>query len=199
MTSGVYQLTFPSGKRYIGKSIHIEERWKQHLDKMQKGKAAANMQQEYNRYGTFNGTILVECHSDHIDIIESCFISRFKPELNGVFPPDPLPELSLDDILELVKSLKVSTLEHVKYIGNLMHKIEEQEEDLKLQDAEIKELSKIRDKEELDADVDNRIKRLEKQLKSSRKMYEKLDTCYTQTYAELQKWRHMSFWQRLFA
>ena len=78
-TSGVYQLQFSSGRTYIGKSVNITERFKQHMDKFRKGTAAKAMQNEYDCYGPPDINVLVLCHPDHVDIVESWLISRNRP------------------------------------------------------------------------------------------------------------------------
>src|SRR5665647_1156020 len=112
MTSGVYKLTFSSGKTYIGKSINIDNRWKQHADKFAKGKAATNMQAEYDICGYPTGSIMCECHDDHIDTVEACFINRFQPELNGTYPPDPFVGIYDDAFKDLFSKLHLSTVGH---------------------------------------------------------------------------------------
>ena len=49
MDSGIYRLTYRTGETYVGKSIHLTTRWKQHFDKLSKGKAAKNMQRSEER------------------------------------------------------------------------------------------------------------------------------------------------------
>lgn len=122
MTSGVYELTFSSGDRYIGKSINIETRWKQHFDKLLKGTAAKNMQDAYRRYGMPSGDILCTCHSDHIDILEACYISRHNPELNSDRPSDPFQGVSeavLNNLLRNTNIFDASTWQHIEVISNL--------------------------------------------------------------------------------
>ncbi len=80
--SGIYRLVFGSGRFYIGKSIHISERWKQHFDKFRKGKAAELMQREFDRWGFPECEILLVCHPDHIDIAECYLINAFA-EIHG--------------------------------------------------------------------------------------------------------------------
>lgn len=76
MTTGIYLLIFNSGKRYIGQSVDIESRWKQHFDKFRKGTAAKAMQQEFNNYGLPEAQVLLECHKDHLDMMESLYINH---------------------------------------------------------------------------------------------------------------------------
>ena len=56
MTSGIYKIYCKSeDKSYIGKSINIEERWKQHLYELKKGNHINNkLQKVFNKYGKDN-------------------------------------------------------------------------------------------------------------------------------------------------
>lgn len=123
MTSGVYKLTFPSGRIYIGKSINIENRWKQHAESFRKGKAATLLQQEYNRYGFPDGSILFECHEDHMDIAEETLIYRERPELNGTRGRDRLevPASKAEHIAgeNMSDLFQLSTLDHITEILRL--------------------------------------------------------------------------------
>ena len=89
MTTGIYRLNFASGNFYIGKSVNMEVRWQQHQESMQKGKAAANMQAEYNIYGFPDPRIVFTCHPDYLDILEGIEINaRWGPNiLNTTRPP----------------------------------------------------------------------------------------------------------------
>ena len=92
MDSGIYRLTYRTGETYVGKSIHITTRWKQHFDKLAKGKAAKEMQDAYYASGEFPRTeVLVYCHRDMLDYYEGYFINYLKPPLNTQIP-DALPE-----------------------------------------------------------------------------------------------------------
>lgn len=84
MRSGVYCLTFKDGSCYVGKSIDIERRWKEHAEKFKSGKAAKNMQAAFNSYGYPNAKVLLECHSDHIDLMETYYIGKLQPQLNTI-------------------------------------------------------------------------------------------------------------------
>jgi len=115
MTCGVYKLTFNSGMIYIGKSIDIETRWKQHWDKLRSGKGAVKMQREFDNYGFPETRIIYDCHEDHIDFIEACFINSYPRSsmLNGTFPA----ALALKDINlinEQHSAFQASTFDHVR-------------------------------------------------------------------------------------
>jgi hypothetical protein len=77
MTSGIYKLTFKSGRYYIGKSNDIVRRWKEHFKKMTEGKAAKAMQAEFDRQGHPEGEVLFECHADHLSLVEPIFIHNY--------------------------------------------------------------------------------------------------------------------------
>lgn len=164
MPSGIYKLTFSDGSFYIGKSISISNRWKQHHDKFLKGKAASNMQEAYNKYGAPNGEIVFQCHKDHIDIAEEMLINRLKPPLNGTYPEDPFKGHSIEEIQEISELLNMSTIDHVheiKVLSKLKEHLLRELEDRELKIAElsktIKQLSHIRTREELDKDISSRI------------------------------------------
>ncbi len=75
MNSGIYKLTFPSGKYYIGKSANLERRWAEHFEKMMKGAHTRNLQNAFNAEGYPKREILLECHANHIDLMEPYFIT----------------------------------------------------------------------------------------------------------------------------
>lgn len=88
MDSGIYQLTFANGDTYVGKSLHLQIRWRQHADKLSRGTAAKNMMRAYynsdHQYPT--ATVLVECHPDVLDEYEGYWINVLKPTLNTQIP-----------------------------------------------------------------------------------------------------------------
>lgn len=118
MASGIYKLTFSSGKYYIGKSLDLETRWKQHFNKFATGKAARPMQLEYDRCGLPETEVLIYTHKDHIDILEELLIDQEKgPDmLNTTYPQVE----RTDDIVNLINESKqllhLSTLEHLSII-----------------------------------------------------------------------------------
>lgn len=119
MTSGIYKLTFKSGRFYIGKSVDIPARWRQHYDKLRKGMGAVRLQIEFNRYHDYNQEVLLECHPDHIDIMETYFINYSNKELmlNTTFPA-PLSRAEYQPILENLGTLKFSTSDHISSLAN---------------------------------------------------------------------------------
>lgn len=165
MTSGVYTLTFSSGATYIGKSIDIENRWKQHAEKFIKGTAAKAMQAEYDSYGFPEGTIAFECHEDHIDTVEACFINRLKPPLNGTYPKDPFIGIQDEEFDNLLALLNMSTVQHVAKIYEFKAGQDENNVEIallksSLLDMEdlVEELDKQRNQETIDKDISRTIK-----------------------------------------
>jgi hypothetical protein len=123
MPSGIYRLTFSSGKYYVGKSLDLETRWKQHFNKFATGKAARPMQLEYDRCGLPQTEVIFDCHRDHIDILEELLIDQLKgPDmLNSTYP-----EVNrTDEVAILINNsrdlLQLSTFEHLE----LLHRVEE--------------------------------------------------------------------------
>lgn len=141
MASGIYRLTFSSGKYYVGKSLDLETRWKQHFNKFALGKAARPMQLEYDRCGLPETEVIFSCHRDHIDILEELLIAQFKgPDMLNTTYPDC--ELT-DEVAILINRshdlLKQSTFEHIKQLHDAGDKIasaelREQEAQEQLQD-----------------------------------------------------------------
>ena len=122
MPSGIYRLTFSSGKYYVGKSLDLETRWKQHFNKFALGKAARPMQLEYDRCGLPQTEVIFDCHRDHIDILEEWLIDQLKgPDmLNSTYPE----VTRTDEIAILINNsrdlLQLSTFEHLQ----LLHRVE---------------------------------------------------------------------------
>lgn len=88
MDSGIYRLTFANGDTYVGKSLHLRVRWKQHYDKIGKGSAAKNMMEAYYMSGKKlpDTEVLLECHPDVLDVYENYFINALEPKLNTQIP-----------------------------------------------------------------------------------------------------------------
>jgi len=120
MTSGIYRLTFSSGKYYVGKSLDIDTRWKQHFNKFALGKAARPMQLEFDRCGPPKTEVLFECHKDHIDILEEWLIDQLKgPDMLNTTYPDIVRTEAIADIINTnTGELQLSTWEHLELIQN---------------------------------------------------------------------------------
>lgn len=185
--SGIYRLTFSSGRFYIGKSIHIQERWKQHFDKFRKGKAAENMQREFDRCGYPETEVLLECHPDHIDIVECYLINAYAEKygrdmmLNTTYS-DSLSHENFEELLKKEELLRFSTLVHCKAIHFAEDKLTEMYYEIKeLRDSGIKTPTEI-----------YAIHTENQQLKTNNiRLLKKL--------AELEEYRMLPWWKKLFA
>lgn len=126
MASGIYRLTFSSGKFYIGKSLDLETRWKQHFNKFATGKAARPMQIEYDRCGLPDTQVIFYCHQDHIDIMEEWLIDEYKcgDMLNTTYPKITRS----DEIATLINRnndlLQLSTWEHLQLLDTLKQEVD---------------------------------------------------------------------------
>ena len=168
MASGIYKLTFASGKFYIGKSNDIEARWKQHWDSFTKGKHTKLMQAEFNIYGDYNREVLVYAHEDHIDILEETLIARLNPPLNGTKGKDRMLEV-YDEHFDLVLSyFDKSTLEHIVGWHNSKSMVEELQGEIEDLTETIAMLEVKRTEEELAADVLDKVDAVNKLLDSCR-------------------------------
>ena len=128
MASGIYKLTFKSGKYYIGKSNDIERRWLEHENKFYKGTAAKNMQTEFNAYGYPNKGVLFYCHEDHIDIMEALYIQgSWGPNILNAAQPSTITSIEQEWLLHNTELLTIGTPAHCKMIKDYSDKIKELE------------------------------------------------------------------------
>lgn len=118
MTTGIYQLNFKDRAFYVGKSIDIETRWKQHTDKFLKRTAATQMQHAYNQLGMPAFGIYIECHKDYLDILEGYYINmqvnhNRQTCLNTSIPKLD-PELDYDWLMTHKNMLQFSSTQIIK-------------------------------------------------------------------------------------
>ena len=187
MASGIYRLTFSSGKYYVGKSLDIETRWKQHFNKFATGKAARPMQIEYDRCGLPETQVIFSCHQDHIDILEEWLIDQLKgPDmLNTTYPKiTRTPEVCA--LIENNRDLlKLSTWAHLEIIDNAEKIIQEHQQARKNSEQQLEDL---RSKGYImDSDYEQ-IVDLAAEFKDSLESKQ----------AELQRLKNLSWWDRLF-
>lgn len=118
MASGIYRLTFSSGKYYIGKSLDLETRWKQHFNKFATGKAARPMQLEFDKCGLPKTEPVFLCHRDHIDILEEWIIDQEKgPDMLNTTYPEVKRTAEIAQLIENSRELlKQSTWDHLKLL-----------------------------------------------------------------------------------
>lgn len=76
MTCGIYRLYFKGTDRvYIGQSVNIEKRYRQHTLSMEKGISNYKLQEAYIMYGHPSIEILDECSIEDLDTVEDECIS----------------------------------------------------------------------------------------------------------------------------
>jgi group I intron endonuclease len=83
MQSGIYQLTFPNGKFYVGSSKHVPKRLMEHRVLLQ-GRKHYNrhLQNTFNKHGDYLESILIECSEIDLLFFEQVLIDTFDPVLN---------------------------------------------------------------------------------------------------------------------
>jgi hypothetical protein len=140
MDSGIYQLTFPNGQFYIGKSENIPKRWKTHQVNFEKGTHTKKMQEVYDMYGPPEYQVALEVHSDHIDIYESIYIATaWGSNLLNATKPKPISPEEAKEYLEYYDKLKIngesallaSTLMHLKALEECHLALENTSEELR--------------------------------------------------------------------
>ena len=127
MTSGIYQLNFNDQAYYVGQSQDLETRWKQHSDKFLKGKSVKKMQDAYEEFGMPNASILIECHKDYLDIMESYYIAIQRKLPNCLNTTAPALDTAIDYewLLQNANMLKISSID---IISNLLTAVKEKDE-----------------------------------------------------------------------
>jgi GIY-YIG catalytic domain len=147
MTSGIYLLKFSKGSVYVGQAVNISQRWKQHNDKFLKGQAANKMQYAFNTQGMPEGSILIECHKDYLDILETFYINLFKdanfdmlntviPKLNPAINYDLL--VAFKDLLQNSSTGIINALiETTHQVKELTKEVEELKEPIDWREQEI--------------------------------------------------------------
>jgi hypothetical protein len=83
--NGIYKISFPDGKTYVGRSYTIEKRIQRHQNALS-GKRHINykMQREYDKQGDFKWEVLEIVNGNKIEqsIKEKYWIEKLTPELN---------------------------------------------------------------------------------------------------------------------
>lgn len=122
MKTGIYSFTFSDESQFIGRGLDLDKTWKAHLQDLKIGIASRNLQLAYNKLGTPRVQVLQECHSDHLEILESYYVCLLQPVLNDV------GSVKIDDpnlhILQTNSDLlKLSTVELLNYIVDMESEI----------------------------------------------------------------------------
>jgi excinuclease UvrABC nuclease subunit len=208
MDSGIYRLTYQNGATYVGKSIHLNTRWKQHFDKLSKGKAAKEMQQAFHASGNqFPRTeVLVYCHPDMLDYYEGYFINELKPPLNTAIPQE-LPEAAKQTLVKHANRgfANYSVVTVLDAMENQTNKLLDLQSDYQKLEGEFEELEG--DYELLEEGWDNRAMRDNWAIEKFRETVAERDSLWElkakleQKMESLESWRlrveSANWWQRL--
>lgn len=84
--SGIYKITGPHGKFYIGQAINICQRWKAHRSKLRAGcHENAKLQNAWNRHGEseFSFEVIVYCHAEELDAKEQTALDESNAVKDG--------------------------------------------------------------------------------------------------------------------
>jgi group I intron endonuclease len=86
MTSGIYKIeNIINGKCYIGSTVDIKRRWRQHLNNLRCGEHTnRHLQSSWNQYGEggFAFSVLEHCPSEALVSREQFYFESICPELN---------------------------------------------------------------------------------------------------------------------
>lgn len=193
MTSGIYQLNFNDQAFYVGQSINIEVRWKQHFDKFRKGTAAKKMQDAYNTYGLPDVSILLECHKDYLDMMENFYIAAnqsYSGSLNTTAPPLD-PDVNYTWLLNNRGLLTHSQFSIIK------HAVDTTGENTALDNELVDLKNKFNDKY-LSIKAQIEIRKERDQNAEYRTLYPSLELAYEQTQAAITKLQSRGLLQRIF-
>lgn len=84
MISGVYTITTPSGKVYVGSAVNFSRRWHVHKSRLRrKTHDNAKLQAALDKYGEkLEFKKIIICARDHVVLYEQLAIDAINPELN---------------------------------------------------------------------------------------------------------------------
>ena len=83
MNSGIYKITSPSGKFYIGSSKNIKKRWRSHRSELSRGKHANKaLQRAFNKYGNLDFEVIIICRFEDLLLYEQIAIDGLLPDYN---------------------------------------------------------------------------------------------------------------------
>lgn len=84
MACGIYKLNFnTTNKVYIGQSINIEKRFKEHIRDLNNNSHSIKMNEAFKLFGPPNLEVLIECTSIELDTIENEAISIWHAVTDG--------------------------------------------------------------------------------------------------------------------
>src|SRR3990167_8397172 len=85
MTCGIYKLNFNgTDKVYIGQSVNIEKRYKQHVLTLRNGTANYKLAEAYELYGVPLLEVLIECSISELDTYEDECIEIWESATTGL-------------------------------------------------------------------------------------------------------------------
>jgi len=114
MKSGIYNLNFNNKRAYIGKSVDLERRQLEHINKLQKGTHTKKLQEAYSIHGTPSFDVLLYCHEDHIDVYEIAYIiNNLDIDLLNTTIPKRPPIEEMAVLLNNMDKAVYSTAEHI--------------------------------------------------------------------------------------
>ncbi len=94
MDTGIYSITSPSGKKYIGATVSFKKRWREHKSQMKKGTHhSAALQRAYKKYGIsgfiFEKVIICDrsCLSLYEQIAMKCMNNDYNMSKTGGWVP----------------------------------------------------------------------------------------------------------------
>ena len=86
MQAGVYEIrSVVDGRRYVGSSVNMARRWKEHRLRLDSGKHGnLHLQRAWKKYGSekFEFSVLVGCHADSVLLYEQMYLDALSPEFN---------------------------------------------------------------------------------------------------------------------
>ena len=106
---GIYKITnLQTGECYIGRSIHVEERWKEHFCKGYGAIHSKRFQDAIDQYGKdgFSFRLIEECDPEVLDERERFWINSLKPAYNTVTEGHPVSENTRAKISESLAGRK---------------------------------------------------------------------------------------------
>ena len=197
MSSGIYQLTFSSGKFYIGKSENIKQRWEQHRASFTKGTHSKKMQEEYELCGPPEYKIILDVHTDHIGVFESIVIINYwGPNCLNTVKPQPV---MLPDAVKLTEYYNTMELNNTPVMScSLATILDSLQQYYKLTEKQAQQLLEAaEDIEELELrgiKMPDTWQLINKKLKDKNNQLVKTNDIKTQ---ELQRVQQLSWWDRL--
>jgi hypothetical protein len=89
---GVYRITDPKGRSYIGSSLRPQRRWVQHRCELRKGRHhSPALQAVANKYGleALEFVMLFNASADELEQAEQNLLDTLRPELNAIYQAGP--------------------------------------------------------------------------------------------------------------